>query len=271
MNALSRVHNFDELEKMLIQLPQSSGSVRHMFAPGMYIRELTIPADSYVISHKHKHAHLNLFIKGSGYMLTEDDRKIPMQAPMVFVGQPGRKVGYCKEEVVWVNIFQTDETDIDKLEEMYLDKSEIFCNAALAHEQKLLPSDDYKAFLAEVGIDESQAREISETDDVIPFPHGIYKVKIGRSGIEGKGLICTSDLEEGEFICAARIGRFRTPAGKYANHSNTPNAKMLFVDNSLVLVALRPIKGCAGGYDGEEITVDYRQVLATNLLTGPQS
>jgi len=37
------------------------------------------------------------------------------------------------------------------------------------------------------------------------------------------------------------------------------------------LVALRPIAGCRGGFDGEEVTVNYRDAIALNLQIGAQS
>jgi hypothetical protein len=40
---------------------------------------------------------------------------------MTFVGKPGRKVAYIIETVVFQNIYATDETDIEKLENMFVE------------------------------------------------------------------------------------------------------------------------------------------------------
>ena len=98
---------------------------------------------------------------------------------------------------------------------------------------------------------------------VIPFPPGAYKCKIGRSHIDGRGLIATADIKAGEVIAPARIGACRTPAGRYTNHSADPNAVMVVVGDRIMVVATRPITGCMGGFDGEEITVSYRAAIAT--------
>jgi len=37
------------------------------------------------------------------------------------------------------------------------------------------------------------------------------------------------------------------------------------VGNEVWLVAVRPISGCKGGQDGEEITIDYRESLRLAL------
>ena len=263
---------FDQLEAEMLAHPQAECGVRHMFAPGQYIREVTIPADTYVISHKHKHPHLNVFLKGSGTMIMCSGIHKELQAPMVFVGQPGRKVGYTREEVVWLNVFQTDETDIDKLEAMLFDKSEHFVAAqqlqieAKAPDQVSLDQLDYVKALEDLGATQQQAVAISEeSSDLIPFPSGTYKVKVGHSKRQGRGLIATANIAAAETICPTRIGDKRTPAGRYTNHSANPNARMVIVKDAIYLVALRPIKGCAGGFDGDEITVDYRATVALNF------
>ena len=269
---VGNAEQMDKLEVQMLALPQTVCSVRHLFTPGQYTREVTIPADSYIVGHKHRHPHLNIFTKGSGVMVMCDGRHQELQAPFVFVGQPGRKCGYARTEVVWLNVFATEERDIEKLEEMYFDKSEEFVEAQsrvkvgfdplmLTHQRS-----DYEAVLAEFGVDEATARAISETDDLIPFPYGTYKVKTGVSAIAGKGIIATADIAVGEIIAAARVDGKRTPAGRYTNHSPTPNATMVNAGNRVLLVAIAPISGCPGGFDGEEVTVNYRDVIASNLL-----
>ena len=270
-----KAERIDQLEAEMLKLPQQTCGVRHIFAPGLYIREVSIPADSYVVSHAHRHPHLNVFVQGSGTMIMCNGTHQKLQAPMTFVGQPGRKVGYVETDLVWLNVFPTDETDIDKLEEMYFDKSEQFGQAQEAarieYNPLLLEHDrrDYGEMLADWGITEAVAREVSESnDDLIPLPHGAYKFKVGKSSIEGKGIIATARIGYGEFIGPARIGDKRTPLGRYTNHSGNPNAKFVNAGDRVILVALRTIEGCRGGLDGDEITVDYRDAVALALNIG---
>ena len=268
----------DQLEAEMHRLPQQSCSVRHIFAPGMYIREVSIPGGTYVVTHKHREPHLNVFVKGSGVMIMCNGTQQPMQAPMTFTSQPGRKVGYVETDLVWLNIWATDETDIDKLEAMYFDKTEEFAEAQQQHRltQNVVlighDRDDYATVLDELNVPESYARSVSQnTDDLIPLPFGAYKVKIGASLIEGKGVIATADIAKGEIIGPARIGNKRTPIGRYANHSPVANSKFVNAGDRIILVALRPIAGCRGGFDGEEVTVNYRDAIALNLQIGAQS
>jgi hypothetical protein len=52
---------------------------------------------------------------------SEDGEKVEVVAPMTFVGKPGRKVAYILEDVIFQNIYSTDETDIEKLESMFVE------------------------------------------------------------------------------------------------------------------------------------------------------
>lgn len=47
-----------------------------------------------------------------------------IEGPYIFTGKPGRKFAYIIEDTVFVNAYATDETDVDKLEEMFVDKSD---------------------------------------------------------------------------------------------------------------------------------------------------
>ena len=82
------------------------------------------------------------------------------------------------------------------------------------------------------------------------------------SPIEGKGLFTSSHIKAGAVVAPARINGQRTPAGRFVNHSRTPNAAMVAGGAGAIdVVALRDIAGCHGGDSGEEITVDYRQAV----------
>jgi len=265
-----------ELEKALLDMPQVPCDVEHMFFPGYYVRQVTIPAGTCAIGHYQKMDHMNVFLRGRVVMINDDGSHTELVAPMMFKGKPGQKVGYIKEEMVWWNIYQTNETDVETLENTYLDKSKNLEEAKLRIKnasRKLLSSDrdDYQSVLNESGFDEGEVRKMTESEeDQIPMPNGSYKFKIGDSSIEGRGVIATSSIESGEIIGPARIGDKRTPIGRYCNHSCNPNAKMAIYSGSIYLEATNEIAGCKGGLDGEEITVDYRQSLRVARLLSCQ-
>lgn len=258
----------DYLEREFLKLPQVECSVVHRFGPGIYIREVTVPAGSDVIGHHQKTEHLNVFLSGRVIVIGEDGRSTELVAPMTFVGQPGRKIGHVVEDMVWQNIYATTETDIEKLEAMFLDKSEGWTDSrAPLQIANGADQSDFRAMLAEYGFDESTVRAQSENEaDQVPFPHGGYKCMVSASQIEGRGLFATASLVDGEVIAPARINGMRTPAGRYTNHSASPNARMVMLPSGdIELAATRAIDGCAGGSLGEEITINYREALSLQI------
>lgn len=250
----------------MLQLPQAPCSVVHRFGPGIYIREVTIPAGTWAIGHRQKTEHANFMLTGRVHIMGEDQSFTELVAPLFFVGKPGKKIGFILEDMVWQNIYATTETDIAKLEEMFIDKS----NSFYEHEQlvRLAKSEeheadrqDYLKMLEDVGIPHKIALAESENDsDRIDMRFDCIRVL--PSSIQGKGVFLTSPVSEGQMIAPARVDGFRTEVGRYTNHSATPNAKMVRRGQDIDLVALRHIDGCMGGGQGEEITIDYRQALA---------
>lgn len=264
--ALSK--SVEEVEGTMLGMPQAEAQVVHRFGPGIYIREVIIPAGILAVGHRQRFEHMNVMLKGRVTVFNDNGTTTELVAPMVFVGKPGRKIGYVHEEMVWQNIYATTETDIEKLEATYLEKSDTWRQdqvgraAALALQYEA-DRQDYLALLAEVGIPHEIARAQSEnTDDQIPMPLGSYSMMVADSPIEGKGVFATASISEGAVIAPARIDGKRTPAGRYTNHSVAPNAIMVKRPNGDIdLVATRQIAGCTGGQPGEEITIDYRQAL----------
>lgn len=264
-----------QAERSMLQLPQAECSVVHHFGPGLYVREVHMPAGILAIGHAQRFEHLNVFLKGRVLMLKDDGTTQELVAPMMFVGKPGKKAGFALEDVVWQNIYATDETDIEALERMFLVKSDEFD----AHQEGQLRGRaaehecdraDYLLMLDETGFDHAAARAQSENEaDQRAFPFGAWRVKTGASPIQGTGLFATAPISAGELIAPARVDGMRTPAGRFTNHSKTPNAEMVRTPSGDInLIALKPIEGCRGGQDGEEITIDYRQALA---LSGVKS
>lgn len=268
-HALTSEKLVSEIESKMLDMPQVECSVTHHFGPGIYVREVRIPAGTFSIGHHQNHEHLNVMVQGRVIMLADDGTVQDVRAPQVFVGKPGRKIGLIVEDMIWQNVYATDETDIDKLEATYLTKSDGWLESdearqKIARVQHQIDRDDYAAMLDELGVAHSTVVAQAENEaDQIPFPDTSVQVKVSDSPIEGKGLFALSPFNEGDLIAPARIDGKRTPAGRYTNHSANPNARMANMDGDIYLVAIRSIRGCHGGDPGEEITVDYRQAVET--------
>ena len=255
-----------QLEAEMLEFPQANCPVVHRFADGLYIREVSIPAGVFAIGHAQKQRHLCIMVKGSVLMVGPDGERKRFDAPLTYVCEPGRKVGYVIEDMTWLNVYATDVRDIETLEATLLEKSGVYRAASERLERLTFDHAadqiDFADALADLGVTAAGVAEASRaTGDLVDFPPGEYRVRVARSPIEGKGLFATAPIAVGEVIAPGRLDGKRTPAGRYVNHGATPNAAVQARagTNDLDFVALRPIAGSRGGELGEEITVDYRQ------------
>ena len=114
--------DIDKVEAHMLTLPQAECPVEHIFGPGIYIRQVVMPAGAIVMGHHHKIPSLNMVLSGR-LALLEDGVRREIAAPYIFTSQEGRKVAYVLEECVFQNIYATTETDIEKLESMCVEKS----------------------------------------------------------------------------------------------------------------------------------------------------
>lgn len=259
------------LERSMLELPQVNCAVVHHFGPGLYIREVAIPAGTLALGHHQLEEHLNVVLRGAVLMYDQNTGVVrEVRAPLMYVGQPGRKLGYVTEDMVWQNIYATELRDITQLEERFLVKTisyEEAAHASMAVRGSVAQRDraDYFAKLALSGLDDEYVLHQSQNKtDQVSMPAGSWCVRVDKSPIHGFGVFCTAPIAERCVIGPARIGGLRTPLGRYTNHSADPNAFMHLLPNGdVILVSARALRGMAGGTPGEEITTDYWQTLRT--------
>lgn len=261
---LATIDLAERIESHALALPQVPCPVVHTFAPGVYLREVRLPAGALVVGHSHRHAHLNFMLSGRMLLIGNDGQAHEVCAPYQVITPPGRKVAQVLEPTVWINVYATEERDVETLEAMLFDKSEAFASSEATPEPLTADREDYPSMLSDIGMTAEQVTAIAtDESDLIPLPWGSYKFGVFPSGIHGRGLFATAPIVAGEVIAPARIDGKRTPAGRYTNHSATPNAAMAAMPNGDVyLVATATIGGQLGGRYGQEITIDYRQAIA---------
>ena len=113
------------IEEQMLDMVQPDCPVVHNFSDGVYVREITMPTDSIILGHKHKTRHLNIISKGSCRLVDVETGEVTLlTAPCTFESLPGvRKLLYIIDECVWSTVHVTDETDLTKIEEEVIDKS----------------------------------------------------------------------------------------------------------------------------------------------------
>ena len=256
-----------DLVQKMINMEQAECPVSHTFVGNSYIREINAKAGTFLVGHYQKTKHINMFVKGKVAMYEADGSFKILTAPMYFVGEPGRKVGYIIEDMTWINIYATAEKDINKIENQFLDKTieaEIdFKKVKIDH---ITDHVSYREVIDRLGFTEEEVQAMTGVDNIIDV-HGYYGYKVDNSDIHGQGVFATMSFMEGNNLGLMRTIKDRTVLGRYTNHSASPNAKAVMFDNGDIhLVATKPIKGCKGGQNGDEITVDYEHTF--NLSTG---
>lgn len=271
MNDIAKV-DLDFLEPYMLAFsgPQIQFPVVHHFGPGVYIREVTLPKGAMAMGHKQRHKHLNVVLRGSVAIYDDGKAKV-ISGPLVFVGEPGRKIGVCIEECTWQNVYPNPDNcrDIEALEARWLDKS----LTAIEYEKNYTyelskfhdeDREDYEKLISEIGMTDEQIRTESFSEiDMVDMPEQYAtRISVRNSAIEGRGLFLSSPAVSGEIIAPGRIGESRTIAGRYVNHSKAPNCEYKTIGDIIYLIAITDINGSLGGSAGSELTVDYRRALS---------
>jgi len=121
-----------DVQKQLSESPDVIDvPVQHHFAPGVYMRQMDAAAGTLVVSKMHRTEHMNILLKGSLTVATEDGIQL-MTAPCVLKSMPGTKrIGYFHEDSSWITIHPTSDTDLEKIEQ-----------------QVIVPDDEIDQFLA---------------------------------------------------------------------------------------------------------------------------
>lgn len=110
--------------------------IKHTFAEGVYIREMSIPAGHLIVGKIHKHEHVNFISKGRVTCITEGGGVEELVAPITMVSPAGTKrLLFTHEDTVWTVVHVTNETDVEKIEETVIAKK--FTDMGLEQPERL--------------------------------------------------------------------------------------------------------------------------------------
>ena len=111
----------DRLEAAVCALPQVDCPVRHYFAPGLYAREMTIPAGTVVTGAVHKTDNLIVVSMGRLQIVMADGTR-EVKAGDTIICQRGMKNAVVAlEDARWTNFMHNPDniTNLDTLAEIY--------------------------------------------------------------------------------------------------------------------------------------------------------
>jgi len=130
---LQKRSNIMELQDSLMKLvdgdnvvkgDSSTFPLKHTFTDGIYIRQMSMKKDSFVIGKIHKHNHVWFLLSGE-ISVVDENNTIDHIAPCYVEAPSGSKrMIYAHEDSVWVNIHAnpTNTQDLEELEELIIAK-----------------------------------------------------------------------------------------------------------------------------------------------------
>lgn len=105
-----RNRKIDEFEATIInEIGLGEAPVRHIFSEGVYVREMTAYAGSFITSQVHKTEHIFIVSKGSLLVSMDDGTELLIEAPYTGITKPNtRRAAYVISDLVWSTIHVTD-------------------------------------------------------------------------------------------------------------------------------------------------------------------
>lgn len=120
------------LEGEILKMDQVPCPTKHYFSPGLYAREMFIPAGTVLTGATHRVAHLAVFV--GDISVWEAGKVKRLTGHHTFISEPGAKrVGYAHADTYCTGFFPTEKTDVAELERELIeeDPAQLQCNKML--------------------------------------------------------------------------------------------------------------------------------------------
>lgn len=113
---IDRDRIIDNFEKFIVDINNPIElPLRHIFTPGLYTREISIPAGTLLTSLIHKTEHPFLLSKGKAKVFDNEMKEI--EAPYLGITKPNtRRVIYAITDIIWTTFHVTEKTNIENIE-----------------------------------------------------------------------------------------------------------------------------------------------------------
>ena len=113
-----------ELHKILEGTFEVDLGVVHNFSDGLYAKQMYIPKGYVVGQHAHNFSHLSILAKGKVIVKTNDFEKEYDAPACIEVKENVNHAIEALEDSVWFCIHATNEKDIDKIDNILINKGE---------------------------------------------------------------------------------------------------------------------------------------------------
>lgn len=116
----------NRLEDALATMPPAECPVKHTFTPGLYIREVFMPAGTILTSKIHKTEHPFVIMKGRVGVWTQESGLVELTAPFFGITRAGtRRALVIHEDCSWITFHPTKLTDLKEIEAELIEPHDI--------------------------------------------------------------------------------------------------------------------------------------------------
>jgi hypothetical protein len=126
-----------QLQESMLPIQCQQPEPTHFFAPGMYLRELTVPAGMLLVGKTHKHAHFLVVTKGRAEVLSEFGRTI-VEPGHISISQAGvKRIVLALEDTqfITVHLNSSDTQDLEVIEAEHIEPEVLGISSPIRKEE----------------------------------------------------------------------------------------------------------------------------------------
>jgi len=244
----------EEYEQFALTQDQVEIPPTERYIAGMYVREITIPKGTILTGRVWKDGYVDIMVSGDISVATPDGIK-RLKGWNVLEGKAGRKrAGYTHEDTHWITVHKSNvREEQDALEELTFFQMKDYEHYRISEDRR-----SFDNLLSSLNLTDEQIQsKVQNKNDMMDLPETVLDlVSVKPSKIHGHGMFSEMPINKGEHIATAATAGLRTIAGRYVNHSSSPNAEMKRHESGDIdLYSTRSISA------GEEITTDYEHTM----------
>ena len=130
MDEVPTREKIQRLQETMLLMQTDQPEPQHFFAPGMYMRELVVPAGMLMVGKIHKHAHFLMVLKGKAEVISEFGRMI-VEAGHLSVSPSGVKrvvLALENTQFVTVHVNKNDSQDLEIIESEHIEPEVLSLN-----------------------------------------------------------------------------------------------------------------------------------------------
>lgn len=97
--------------------------IKHHFSPGLYAKEMHLPAGHFAVSHRHEYDHISMLAAGRAVVEVDDAETIYAAPAFIMIRAHAEHKITAMEDVTWFCVHETDETDAEKIDEVLIERA----------------------------------------------------------------------------------------------------------------------------------------------------